>query len=179
LKRRQFVRFGLGSLAAFALPRPASSFFETVLGRAKSLSLYHIHTGESLTTAFWRAGEFITSSLEAINHFLRDHRSGESGQIDPRLLDLLHDLSSSLGSGQTYHVICGFRSARTNELMWRQGLGVARNSLHVFGQAVDIRLPGCKLTDLRQAAIELKAGGVGFYPRSGFIHVDVGRVRSW
>lgn len=179
LRRRQFFRLGLGSLAACTLPTRAFSFFESPLAAPGTLSLYHIHTGESFAEAFRREGDFDPDFIAKISHFLRDHRSGEVGQIDSELINLLHELSSNIACGQPLHVVCGYRSAKTNEAMWKQGRGVARNSLHIFGKAVDIRLPGCSLSRLRRAAVDLKAGGVGFYPRSDFIHLDTGRLRSW
>jgi uncharacterized protein YcbK (DUF882 family) len=114
-----------------------------------------------------------------INHILRDHRTGEIKPIDPDLLDLLHALRTRLGTQRPFHVISGYRSPCTNEQLRSRSRGVARKSMHLFGKAVDIRIPGHDLADLRQAALAEQAGGVGYYPRPGFVHVDVGRVRFW
>jgi uncharacterized protein YcbK (DUF882 family) len=110
---------------------------------------------------------------------LRDHRTGEAAQIDRRLLDLLHNLVTALNAAEPIQIISGFRSAQTNALLASASSGVARKSLHMQGKAVDIRIPGVRLAVLREAAMSLRGGGVGFYPQSRFVHVDVGRVRYW
>jgi uncharacterized protein YcbK (DUF882 family) len=110
---------------------------------------------------------------------LRDHRTDEVAEMDPRLLDLLFNLQGKLGASTPFHVISGYRSPRSNAMLVAKGGGVAKKSLHMQGKAIDIRLPGRELADLRKAALGLKAGGVGYYPKSDFVHVDVGRVRHW
>lgn len=166
LSRRRFI--GLGA-AAFSEPLPPD----------RGLSLYNTHTGEWADVDYCHSGCLISPSLEKINHILRDHRTGETKDIDVRLLDLLHALSRKAGAGRPYHVISGYRSPRTNALLRAKGSGVAERSLHLLGQAVDIRVPGVKLQDLYQAAVSLRGGGVGMYPESNFVHVDIGRVRTW
>lgn len=158
-------------------PSPAASPAEG--NGPRGLSFHHLHTGENLDVTFWRDGSPVASALEQIDHVLRDHYTGRVETIDIRLLHLLHRLRAEIGGGdRPFHVVSGYRSPETNERLRRQG-GVAARSLHMFGQAVDIRLPGCPLPDLWRVALSLRAGGVGYYPRSDFIHVDVGRVRSW
>jgi uncharacterized protein YcbK (DUF882 family) len=161
----------LSRIACFADPEP--------LPPDRFLSLFNIHTAESAAVVYCQAGCLITPSLEKIDYILRDYRSGEMKEIDVRLLDLLHSLTMKLGLDQPFHVISGYRSPRTNSLLRARLRGVAKHSLHVLGQAIDIRVPGLSISELFRAAVSLKAGGVGRYPRSNFVHVDVGRVRTW
>jgi uncharacterized protein YcbK (DUF882 family) len=124
-------------------------------------------------------GRYLPGALADINHILRDHRTGEIKAIDIRLLDLLYALGLKLEDRGPFHVISGYRSPKTNAILRAHGQGVAKNSLHLQGKAVDIRLPGCDLSVLRHAAMNLKGGGVGYYPGPHFVHIDVGRVRHW
>lgn len=145
----------------------------------RRLSLHNLHTGERLDEPYWASGEYLPDSLVAINEVLRDHRSGEVHSIDPGLLDLLSALQQRVGSNRGYDVISGYRSPATNAMLHQASNGVATRSLHMLGQAIDIRLPGTRLATLHQAAKQMKAGGVGLYTSSDFIHVDTGRVRYW
>ena len=148
--------------------------------RARRLSFHHLHTLESTALVYARGDQYVPAALTHLNHFLRDHSSGEVGLMDPELYNLLHRVRLELGSEQAFDVISGFRSAHTNEtLRTTRGGGVAKRSLHMDGKAIDVRLPGVPLTDLRDAALSLKAGGVGFYAHDNFVHIDTGRVRSW
>ena len=149
-------------------------------GNDKSLRLRHLHTGESLVVSVdqWPAQD--AGIQRRLRHFLRDHYSSDEGAIDPRLVSQLRSLYNLLGTDTTIEVISGFRSAATNErLRKRGGGGVASRSLHLEGRAMDIRLTGVPLAQLRDAALELRAGGVGYYARSNFVHIDTGRVRRW
>ena len=174
--RRRFIKTFLGTTAGLATPSLWASVHRQP---ERSLALKNLHTGESLKTTFWANGEFLKDELKAINHVLRDHRSGDEHPMDPKLLNLLYVLQQTVGVDGSYQVISGYRSPASNEKLRSQGNGVARKSLHMLGKAIDIRLPGCELRQLRDAAIELSAGGVGYYPGSNFIHVDTGRVRRW
>ncbi|MGE5840512.1 MAG: YcbK family protein, partial [Deltaproteobacteria bacterium] len=158
---------------------PGNSHALSLPGGRRSLSFYNTHTGEFLETAYWESGKYLSQPLSEIDYILRDHRTGQVIRIDADLLDFLHALRMKLRTQQPFHIISGYRSSETNAWLCRLNRGVVQNSLHVYGKAVDIRLPGCALSSLREAAMNLKRGGVGFYPRSDFIHVDVGRVRSW
>jgi len=129
--------------------------------------------------AYRRGGRYDRRALQAIDHILRDHRTGEVLPMDTGLLDLLHTLRKKLNTDEPFHVISGYRSLRTNDMLRARGRGVSRGSMHLVGKAVDIRVPGCRLAALRDAALAEKAGGVGFYPGPDFVHVDVGRVRHW
>ena len=145
----------------------------------KTLQFINLHTDESLTSNYWANGEYDPTSLFLINHVLRDHRADESYMMDFKLLDLLHSLHQMTGSSSAFHIISAYRSPKTNEKLREQGAGVAKRSLHMQGKAIDIRLPDVELKHLRDAAISLQAGGVGYYAKSNFIHIDTGRPRSW
>ena len=139
----------------------------------------NLHTSEKLSVEYFVAGRYLDDGLSAINHVLRDFRTNDIGTIDPALLDLLHALAISTGNRQPFQVISGYRSPATNEALRQRSNGVASGSLHLRGQAIDIRMPGLPLTALRDAALSLRAGGVGYYAASNFVHVDTGRVRAW
>jgi uncharacterized protein YcbK (DUF882 family) len=180
LSRRQFLRLGATTLSLPFLSRlPAFASPEPFLPPDRGLSFYNTHTGESATVEYCRSGCIITPSLEKIKYILRDHRTGETKDIDVRLLDLLNTLSRKISADVPFYVISGYRSPRTNASLRANDRAVAENSLHLLGQAIDIRLPGYKLKDLYRAAVGLRGGGVGIYPGSNFVHVDVGRVRTW
>ncbi|TXC67491.1 DUF882 domain-containing protein [Piscinibacter aquaticus] len=143
------------------------------------MSFSHLHTGERLEVEYFSAGRYLPDALGAVNRLLRDFRTGDVGTMDPALLDLLHALRERAGSCQPYEIISGYRSPATNRMLHERSSGVATKSLHMSGQAIDIRVADVPLADLRQAALSLQRGGVGFYPGSNFVHVDTGRVRAW
>lgn len=143
------------------------------------LAFQNLHTGEALETVYWVDGTYRPQALGEINHLLRDFRTGDVTDINPKLLDLLHTLHRKIRVDQPFHVISGYRSPKTNDMLADQSSGVARKSYHTRGMAIDVRVPRCKLRTLHTAALELKAGGVGYYGKSNFIHVDVGPVRRW
>ena len=146
------------------------------------LRLYHTHTGERLDVVYRRGDQYIPEALDELDHFLRDHRTGDVRHFDPHLFDLLHDLTASLDdSGGEINVICGYRTPWSNEFLRARSphTGVAQHSLHMQAEAIDIRLPGIPTSELRDAALRLHRGGVGYYRSSDFVHVDVGRVRHW
>ncbi|HSB25539.1 MAG TPA: DUF882 domain-containing protein [Burkholderiaceae bacterium] len=150
------------------------------LGGARSLALFHTHTGERIDLVYAVGEQYVPAAMAALNRFLRDHYSGEVGTIDPQVFDQLHQVQRRLGGSATFEVISGYRCPATNaRLRATRGGGVAPNSLHLQGRAVDVRLPGTPLADLRDAALSLRCGGVGYYPREQFVHFDTGRVRSW
>jgi uncharacterized protein YcbK (DUF882 family) len=147
---------------------------------ARILAFDHTHTHERLTIAYALGEQYVADALSTLNHFLRDHYSGEVGVIDPQLFDLLHRVQAALGAREPFQVISGYRCPTTNaRLRNTRGGGVASHSLHMDGKAIDIRIAGVPLPELRDAALSLRAGGVGYYPREQFVHVDTGRVRTW
>lgn len=146
---------------------------------ARTLRFDHLHTGEKLEIEYFAGGNYVDEALASVNHLLRDFRTGDVGRIDAGLLDLLASLAAATGSRRPFEVISGYRSIITNEALRQRSGGVASGSLHTRGQAIDIRLADVPLGTLRDAARSLRAGGVGFYPTSNFVHVDTGRVRHW
>lgn len=153
----------------------------TAISKSRELSFFHTHTGKRLHVVYWEDGEYLRSGLDEINRFLSDFRTGDIVDIDPVLLDIIYDVRESLGSDGTYQVISAYRSPRTNEMLRNRGAssGVARQSQHLLGKAIDVRLEGVKTAQLRDAAIRLQRGGVGYYESSDFVHMDTGRVRRW
>jgi len=144
------------------------------------LRLFHTHTGEKLDVVYRNGDSYVPDGLAALDHFLRDYRNGEVHHYDPRLFDLLYELLDSAGRpGAWINIVCGYRNLQTNSYLRSHGHGVARHSLHMQAMAIDIRLPGTSTAKLRDLALSLHEGGVGYYPASDFIHVDVGRVRHW
>ncbi len=178
LSRRRVLKLGILAAASASLSRSLlANLRDSPVERA--LSLHNLHTGESLRAVYWAEGRHVPEGLAGIEHILRDFRTAEQHQIDTRLLDLLSDLAQTLETKAPYQIISGYRSPKTNAQLREHGEGVAKHSLHMEGKAVDIRLAGRPLTTLRKAAIALRRGGVGMYPASDFVHVDVGRVRYW
>lgn len=161
--------------AAAALP-PADPVDEAA---PRSLSFHHVHTGESLTVTFWRDGRYVQRELDRLNAFLRDSRDDTSVQMDPELFDALWRIRHRLRSNGAYHVLSAYRSPPTNAWLASFTSGVASDSLHMRGQAMDVVLPGRTAGQLRAAALALGLGGVGYYPRSGFVHIDTGPRRQW
>jgi uncharacterized protein YcbK (DUF882 family) len=144
------------------------------------LRLYNTHTGERLEIVFRRGEQYIPGALAKLDYFLRDHNTGDVRHFDPRLYDILADLTASVGRpGGEIDIVCGYRTPSTNESLRAHTTGVAKNSLHIQAEAIDLRMPGIDTLTLRRAALALRRGGVGYYPHSDFIHVDTGRVRQW
>lgn len=178
LSRRNFLTSMAG--AAFTLATPgAIAAAKPVSVRDRELSFHNIHTGEKLSAAFWSDGKYLDDGVEEISWLLRDHRAGVASTMDPKLLDLLHQLQTTVGHQGEFQVISGYRSPATNKMLNKNTSGVAKRSYHMLGQAIDVRLPGFDTRQLHKAAISLKGGGVGYYSSSNFVHMDVGRVRYW
>jgi uncharacterized protein YcbK (DUF882 family) len=173
-KRREVLR-AAGAAAALGLV-PFRAFAASA---PRSLSFESLHTGERLSVVYREADGYLPDALARLDHLLRDHRTGEVHPIAPSLFDLLADVKQLLGASGPYYVVSGFRSRATNDMLRGRSGGVARGSLHLVGQAVDVRLRGAETRALREAAMSLARGGVGFYPGPDFVHLDVGRVRTW
>lgn len=175
--RRHFLRhLAIAGAGAIARPRPVRA---TPLAPTRALDFRHLHTGERLSVEYAIAGQYAPDALEAVDRLLRDFRTGDIHPIDPHLLDLLHDLATRTGTRRAFDVISGYRSPVTNAALRQRSEGVAAQSLHMVGRAIDIRLGDVPLPRLRGAALDLARGGVGYYPASDFVHVDTGRVRRW
>ncbi|HSL21356.1 MAG TPA: YcbK family protein [Vicinamibacterales bacterium] len=181
LSRRNFCALGAMTAVSMLLPRDVCAAVSSS-DPDKQLSFFHTHTGERLKVEYCCDGEYQRAALSQINHLLRDFRTNEIRAIDVRLLNLLHGLTRELQTVDPYHVISGYRSPQTNMMLRTRGgahTGVASRSLHMIGKAIDIRVPDVPLEELHKAAVSLKKGGVGIYPASNFVHLDVGRVRYW
>ena len=176
MDRREFLRMGAGLTATLIVQ---AGFAKPNAPLERSLGFYNTHTDEVLKTVYWAEGKYQPDGLREINRILRDHRTGDVHRMDERLLDLLYSLQNRTGRKDKFHIISGYRSPATNAMLSARSSGVAKHSYHMQGMAIDIRLPGYDLKKLHKAALALKSGGVGYYPSSNFIHVDVGPVRSW
>jgi uncharacterized protein YcbK (DUF882 family) len=176
LSRRGFLTSIAGAAVTLAAPNVIAS---TVQIRDRELSFHNTHTGEKLSATFWSDGKYLDDGIEEINWILRDHRAGIASPIDPKLLDLLYQLQTKVEHQGEFHVISGYRSPATNDMLNKRNSGVAKRSYHMQGKAIDVRMPGLDSRQLHKAAISLKAGGVGYYSSSNFVHLDVGRVRYW
>ncbi len=164
----------------FAVPLPENEAADSAPLREYRLRLHHTHTGESIDIVYRRGDIYIDDALTQLDYHLRDHRNGDILHFDPRLFDLLADLAALVGRpDDVFEVICGYRSPDSNAQLRQSSSGIAEHSLHMDALAIDIRMPGVKTSVLRDAALELHRGGVGYYAASDFIHVDIGRVRSW
>ncbi len=146
---------------------------------ARALAFVNTHTNERFNDTYWSAGTYVPEALAAINTVMRDHRTGEVYAMDPNLLDLLHRLHGLVDASAPFQIISAYRSPASNATLASRSNGVATRSLHMQGKAIDIRIAGIELTRLRDTAISMRAGGVGYYEASNFIHVDTGRVRRW
>lgn len=193
MNRRNLLKFAGGTLLNGALigggvtsllvPANASTLTAPPAARAatdvRRLSFLNTHTGDTFADAYWENGAYVPDAMAAINQVMRDHRSGEVHAIDPRLLDQLHTLRGVVETTTPYQIISGYRSPASNAALHEASTGVATRSLHMEGRAIDIRIRGVDTARLRDAALGMSAGGVGYYQASDFIHVDTGRVRRW
>jgi uncharacterized protein YcbK (DUF882 family) len=176
--RRAFL--GLLAAGVPALAWSGDAAAETLATDApRVLRFDHLHTGERLQVEYFTGGRYLPDALGEVDHLLRDFRTGDIHRIDPALLDLLHALDRTTDTARPFQVISGYRSPATNAMLHQHSEGVAVHSLHMEGQAIDIRLGDVRLAALRDAARALRRGGVGYYPASDFVHVDTGRVRTW
>jgi uncharacterized protein YcbK (DUF882 family) len=176
--RRQLL-YRVAALAVALAPFAAVRAADSATAGARALRFVHTHTGERLDCEYFHDGRYDAAALERVNHFLRDFRSDEVHPIDPGVLDILNAVQRQSGCDGTYEVISGYRSPRTNAALRSRSTGVAEHSLHMQGRAIDVRLSGLPTMQLHEIALGLKRGGVGFYPRSDFVHLDTGRVRYW
>ncbi len=185
VSRRKFLGFGAlaaGSLAASSLITPASA---AIFGRgtrsdgARKITFRNSHTGETFSGVYRVGDKYLPDAFEKINIVLRDFRSNEMFPIDPRVMDIIYSVHQMTQRDEPYEILSGYRCPKTNAGLRKHGEGVAKNSLHMTGQAIDLRLPGFETKQIRNIAISLKAGGVGYYPKSDFVHMDTGDVRTW
>lgn len=179
LSRRGFLSLAAWGATVAAFPALARAT-RGEASRVRRLSFHNLHTEERLATTYWEHGGYVPAAMVEIDAILRDHRTGDVRQIAPGLIDLVHALTLRLGTREPVQIVSGYRSAATNALL-RSGdsSGVAEKSLHVSGEALDLCVADRSLRAVRDAALSLRGGGVGYYPRTGFVHVDIGRPRTW
>jgi uncharacterized protein YcbK (DUF882 family) len=184
ISRRQFAG-GLAAVAGLSfIPKPVLAAIpkenvRPLIKPARFLAFNNLHTGETTKLIYWEKGRYIKGALSEINYILRDHRTNDVARIDTALLDQLFILHNKLGSRTPFQVISGYRSPKSNAMLHEHSNGVAKKSMHVQGKAIDIRLQDAELINVRNAALAMNCGGVGYYPESQFVHVDTGKVRHW
>lgn len=173
MDRRRFLKYCLASGSLLLTGRAFGATYE------RSIYMYNIHTGEYVKEVYWENGFYNPEAIKNINYILRDYRTNEIKQIDIDLIELVYDINSILDNREPIHVISGYRSPLTNEMLRRVSSGVAKRSMHTFAKAIDLSIPKVPLHRLREVAIKLARGGVGYYPLSNFVHVDTGNFRVW
>lgn len=176
--RRRFLKTGLMSLACCCVPFPVQAL-AAQLPDNRRLRFYNTHTRERLDVCYCEKGKYLPDAMSEIYQILRDHRTGDVKPISPKLIDLLHTVAERTGSDSRIHIISGYRSPATNAKLRQKSRRVARKSFHMLGHAVDIRIPSIPTSRLNRIARKLRAGGVGYYAKSEFVHMDIGPVRHW
>ena len=181
ISRREVIKTGLWAAAGSVLLPSVANAAAVKLPKNGSYDLRftNVHTGESFSGTYRVGNKYLPDAFEEINYVLRDFRTDEVFPIDPRALDILYMVHRKTGKSGAMQVLSGYRSPKTNNMLRNASTGVARNSLHLSGQAIDFRMAGVSTRGLRDIANGIKAGGVGYYPRSDFVHIDTGRIRSW
>ena len=188
MSRRAFLRAASGvvstaAASSFAIPSFAKVAAPALVGvnstNCRTLVLECLRSGEKLKADYWVEGRYVDDELARVNKVLRDMRSGEVHKIDPKLLDLVYHLGREVDARSGLQIISAYRSPATNAMLSKKSSGVAKKSLHMKGQAIDLLVPGRPLKHVHEAAVKLRVGGVGYYPKSNFVHVDTGRVRQW
>ena len=179
LSRRRLMQLIFISGLSFLTPPSVSAGLQAFTLTKRSLSLYNPHTKENFDGMYKYNGEYVPEALVKINHLMRDTRTGEVKPINKKLLDLMSALAEKLKADKPIHVISGYRNPKSNAQLMKQGKSAVKNSFHIKGQAADIRLPGYRTSVVRKAAYQIKKGGVGYYPKMRFVHIDVGPVRFW
>ena len=179
INRRRFLKIGAQTALCSVFPVSAMASIDRLLMPERNLFLFNTHTGEKLDVCYYSQGQYQPEALENINYIFRDYRTGEIRPIRKELLNLLYSISKKLDQTTRFHIISGYRSSRTNAKLRKKDKYVARNSLHIQGEAADIRVPDYDTRWLRKICMTLQAGGVGYYRKSDFVHVDIGPVRYW
>jgi len=182
--RRKIIKLGLIT-AGLSLYKPAFSLSHNIghkhvhTDKMKELAFYNLHTDEKLRVTYFKNGEYDKVAMNKIYHILRDFRTGDVYPISANLIDLMHDLQDKLKTDKTIEIISGYRSKKTNDMLAKRSHSVAKGSYHTKGLATDLRMSGISTRKIKMTALFMKRGGVGYYPKSNFVHVDVGPVRHW
>ena len=180
--RRQVLKMGLAASALLMTPWNVWAKVGKTIAELpeRTISLYNVNTGEFLSKfVYWQDGNYLKGALDEISYLLRDHRTDEAIEFDPLVIDQAFTISNALGNSKPFEIISAYRSEQTNKVLRSHSRRVAKHSLHIEGRAIDLRLPGVPIKKLRAAALSLHEGGVGYYPRRGFVHIDSGPVRHW
>lgn len=175
--RRKWLTLGSAALGMSLLSGPALATLSTP--RPRILTLNNLNTGESIKAEFFDGRGYNKDELSRLNHIFRDYRANKVKNIDPHLFDQLYRLQVLLGTTKPVQLISGYRSLTTNNELRENHRGVAKQSYHTKGQAMDFHIQGIQLSNIRKAALKMRAGGVGYYPRSNFVHIDTGPIRTW
>ena len=179
IDRREILKLGLAGTLATIVPLGFSSEAQASRGNTWRVAFKQAHTGESFNGVYRVGGKYLPEAFERLNYILRDFRTGEVFPMDPRVIDILAMVQKKAGQRQPIEILSAYRSPKTNAGLRKNSSGVAKNSFHMYGQALDLHIKGYSTSRLRSIAKSLRAGGVGYYPKSDFIHVDTGTVRSW
>ncbi len=179
IDRRRFFKIGAQAALCSLFPVSAIASIDRLSAQKRNLFLFNTHTAQKLDVCYYDQGQYQAEALKKINYILRDHRTEEIKPIHIGLLNLLHSISMTLGRPTRLHIISGYRSPETNANLRKKNKYVVKNSLHMKGEAADIRIPGYDTRWLRNVCMKLKTGGVGYYRKSDFVHVDIGLVRYW
>ncbi len=179
ISRRKFLALGIVTAASALIPDTPLAAIEKIVTPERSLFFHNVYTGEELNTVYWKNGQYIPEALDEINFILRDIRTGKVKPINKKLLDILFAVRKQLKCNEPFSMISGYRTPTSNAMLRKKKKGVEKNSFHMYGKAIDISLPGYSLRGLRRAAMDIHGGGVGYYPRSKFVHIDVGEIRYW
>ncbi len=185
-QRRNFLKMGLVGVLGMSTPLLcAEKAFASIVNKGSTdkftwkISFRNVNTNESFSGVYRVGDKYLPEAFERINYVLRDFRTGEVFPMDPRIIDILSMINEKSGTNSSYEILSGYRSPKTNNMLGYRSRGVAKNSFHMYGQALDIRIPDYSTKKIRDIARSMKAGGVGYYPRSNFVHIDTGNVRSW
>ncbi len=180
LERRDILKLGFVALLGATVPLlPSKSSYAASNHASWRVAFRHNHTGDSFSGVYRVGDKYLPEAFERLNYVLRDFRTGEVFPMDPRIVDVISIIQRKTGSNEPLEVLSGYRSPKTNAMLRNASTGVARNSFHMYGQAMDMRMPGYSTRKLRNVAVNLKVGGVGYYTKSNFVHIDTGKVRSW
>lgn len=179
IDRRDVLKMGLVGVLGAVTPLLPTKSASASNHEAWRVSFRHGHTGESFSGVYRVGDKYLPDAFERLNYVLRDFRTDDVFPMDPRVVDIISLVQSGTGRTAPLEILSGYRSPKTNAMLRRVSTGVAKNSFHMYGQAIDIRMPGFRTSKIRSIARGLRAGGVGYYPNSDFVHVDTGKVRSW